>query len=62
MRTSRDKPAEQALMIFAKNANFVAEVLAEALKKQERDIPVAGWVVSILTERFQFIKKKLTEK
>ena len=48
-------------MIFAKHANFVAQILAEALVRQkEEEKNLSSWVLGIITERCQSIKNSMT--
>ena len=50
-------------MIFAKHPNFIAQILAEALVRQnEDDKNLSSWVFDIITERCQSIKNNFTDE
>ena len=59
----RSKPSVQILMIFAKQANYVAQILAEALVSQKVDEKdLSSWVISIIAERCQSIQTSFTDE
>ena len=50
------------MMIFAKNAKYVAQILAESLvgqKMEEKEL--SSWVLSLITEKCQAVLNSLTD-
>ena len=50
-------------MIFAKHANFVAQIFADALvrQKEEDEKNLSSWVISVITERCESIQTSFTD-
>ena len=59
----RNKSNEEIFMIFAKHANFVAQIFADALvrQKEEDEKNLSSWVISVITERCESIQTSFTD-